>query len=704
MSVSSARRDRAHRRGSQPSRCECNEQRCSPNGTREGAGIEACAAPLVHVADQRSSYSGEPRTWDRFAAMKRSRHGTGAARMRVLLTGHEGYLGAVVARVLRQAGHDLAGLDIGYFTGCDLGPPAPVLPSVGRDVRDVSADAVSGFDAVVHLAALSNDPLGDLAPELTHAINVEGSARLARAARDAGVSRFVFSSSCSIYGTSGGDELVDESAPLRPLTPYAESKVRTEEFLHGLADDDFCPVALRNATVYGFSPRLRTDLVVNDLVASAVLDGEVRVLERRDTMAARRARRGSRPRGPRDARGPRRVGSRPGDQRRQRGPEPSGPELADIVGDAVDARVIVTGERGPDPARTGSTSRSSVGCSRGSRPRGTSVRACASSRTPTVASVSTATPRVIASPGSPVFASSARTWISMPISAGSATRCRGERSARTRAGAARAPARPCCARPRRAAAREQLSGRRRGSRRRGAISAPGRPVHRVLARPALRGRRSVADLRRRVPVLLVGLRLVGRSRRAYAARMVGRSRPRSRSLVVEVASNDGYLLGTSSPAGSRCSAIEPAANVAAVARCERACRPLIEFFGRETGAALVAREGYAPDLVVGNNVLAHVPDLDDFVSGLAALVGDHGLLTMEFPHLAPTARRQPVRHDLPRALLVLLVALGGRRPGSSRRGDRRCRGAADARRVVADPRSRSRGPPGCRTGCGVARA
>lgn len=197
--------------------------------------------------------------------------------MRVLLTGHEGYLGAVVARVLRDAGHELAGLDVGYFAGCDLGPAAPGIVSVGRDVRDVTPEAVAGFDAVVHLAALSNDPLGDLAPELTHEINVEGSARLARAARDAGVRRFVFASSCSIYGASG-DDLVSEGAPLRPVTPYAESKVRVEELLHDLADRDFCPVILRNATVYGFSPRLRTDLVVNDFVASAVLDGRVRVL------------------------------------------------------------------------------------------------------------------------------------------------------------------------------------------------------------------------------------------------------------------------------------------------------------------------------------------------------------------------------------------------------------------------------------------
>jgi len=269
--------------------------------------------------------------------------------MRVLLTGHEGYLGAVVGRVLSDAGHELAGLDTGYFAGCDLGPPAPSLPPAGRDVRDVEPAHVTGFDAVVHLAALSNDPLGNLAPELTHEINVEGSARLARASKEMGVRRFLFSSSCSIYGASGGDELVSEAAPLRPVTPYAESKVRTEELLDDLADEDFCAVALRNATVYGFSPRLRTDLVVNDLVASAVLDGVVRVLSdgtpwrpvvhvedlANVVLAALEAPEAT-------IRGQAfNVGS--ADQNHQVH------ELAAIVGETVGAEVEITRERGPDP-------------------------------------------------------------------------------------------------------------------------------------------------------------------------------------------------------------------------------------------------------------------------------------------------------------------------------------------------------------------
>lgn len=198
--------------------------------------------------------------------------------MRVLLTGHKGYLGTVMAPVLTAAGHEVTGLDSGLFESCLLGP-APVDPPGHRiDLRDVGPAEVSGVDAVIHLAALSNDPLGSLAPELTYDINHHAAVRLARLARDAGVRRFLYASTCSVYGTSGGDELVTEDAPLRPVTPYAESKVRVEDDLRELADDDFSPVFLRNATAFGYSPRLRADIVLNNLVGHAVLSGEVLVL------------------------------------------------------------------------------------------------------------------------------------------------------------------------------------------------------------------------------------------------------------------------------------------------------------------------------------------------------------------------------------------------------------------------------------------
>jgi nucleoside-diphosphate-sugar epimerase len=198
--------------------------------------------------------------------------------MRVLLTGHQGYLGTVMSPVLAGAEHEVTGLDSGLFADCVLGPPPDDPEGLAVDLREVPAEALAGFDAVVHLAALSNDPLGSLAPELTYDINYHASVRLARLARDAGVRRFLYASTCSVYGAAGGDDLVTEEAPLRPVTPYAESKVRVEDEVLKLADAAFSPVFLRNATAFGFSPRLRADIVLNNLVGHAHLSGEVRVL------------------------------------------------------------------------------------------------------------------------------------------------------------------------------------------------------------------------------------------------------------------------------------------------------------------------------------------------------------------------------------------------------------------------------------------
>lgn len=197
--------------------------------------------------------------------------------MRVLVTGYQGYLGTVMTPVLAARGHEVVGLDTGYFADCVLGGEPADPPGLALDLRDVEAGHLAGFDAVVHLAALSNDPLGALVPQITHDINHHASVRLARLAKDAGVRRFLYASTCSVYGAAG-DGLVDESAPLRPLTPYAQSKVRVEDDLLAMADADFAPVFLRNATAFGFSPRLRADIVLNNLVGHAMLDGVVKVL------------------------------------------------------------------------------------------------------------------------------------------------------------------------------------------------------------------------------------------------------------------------------------------------------------------------------------------------------------------------------------------------------------------------------------------
>jgi nucleoside-diphosphate-sugar epimerase len=196
--------------------------------------------------------------------------------MRILVTGHRGYIGAVMVPMLLGAGHDVVGLDSDLFQQCTFGPGLPDVPALRLDLRDVQREHLAGFDAVVHLAALSNDPLGDLNPEITYDINHAASVRLARLAREAGVSRFLYSSSCSSYGTAG-DDLVDETADLRPITPYAISKVRVEQDVSRLADDRFSPTFLRNATAYGVSPRLRFDLVLNNLVAWAYAKGRVHI-------------------------------------------------------------------------------------------------------------------------------------------------------------------------------------------------------------------------------------------------------------------------------------------------------------------------------------------------------------------------------------------------------------------------------------------
>jgi nucleoside-diphosphate-sugar epimerase len=196
--------------------------------------------------------------------------------MRVLVAGDRGYIGAVLVPFLRAAGHEVDGLDLGLYEGCDLGTAVEIGGRAPRDIRDADAGQLADYDAVVCLAALSNDPLGDLNPAATYSVNLEGTLRLARAARQAGVERFLFASSCSLYGAAGS-AAVGEDADLFPVTPYGEAKVAAEHELSLLAGDTFSPVYLRNATAYGASPRLRLDIVVNNLTAVAVTTGQVRL-------------------------------------------------------------------------------------------------------------------------------------------------------------------------------------------------------------------------------------------------------------------------------------------------------------------------------------------------------------------------------------------------------------------------------------------
>lgn len=194
--------------------------------------------------------------------------------MKVLLTGNKGYIGSVLTPMLLDQGHDVTGFDTDLYRACTFAGELAEVPMIDKDIRDAVVDDLQGFDAVIHLAGLSNDPLGDYRPELTNEINFEASVHLAKLAKKAGVRRFLFASSCSTYGASGADFL-DERAPFNPVTPYGASKVDVERVVSTMADESFSPTFLRASTAYGLSPRLRFDLVLNNLTAWAYTTGQV---------------------------------------------------------------------------------------------------------------------------------------------------------------------------------------------------------------------------------------------------------------------------------------------------------------------------------------------------------------------------------------------------------------------------------------------
>lgn len=194
--------------------------------------------------------------------------------MKVLVTGHKGFIGTVMVPILLNEGFEVTGIDTDLYRYCTYGDSPLEVPSIDKDVRDVTKEDLKGFDAIVHLAALSNDPLGDINPDLTYDINHKASVRIAEIAREVGVKRFIFASSCSMYGKAG-DDVLDETANFNPVTAYAKSKVYVERDVAPMASDSFSPVFLRNSTAYGVSPRIRFDLVINNLTAWAYTTGKI---------------------------------------------------------------------------------------------------------------------------------------------------------------------------------------------------------------------------------------------------------------------------------------------------------------------------------------------------------------------------------------------------------------------------------------------
>jgi len=194
--------------------------------------------------------------------------------MRVLVTGSRGYIGSILVPMLLEKGHDVVGLDTNLYRQCTFGKDGPQIETIMTDIRDIQTEALAGFDAVIHLAGLSNDPLGDYQPQLTDEINALASIKLAEMAKAMGVKRFLFASSCSVYGAAG-EAFLDETSPFNPVTPYGVSKLKAETGLRKMADDDFSPTFLRASTAYGVSPRIRFDLVANNLTAWAFATGNV---------------------------------------------------------------------------------------------------------------------------------------------------------------------------------------------------------------------------------------------------------------------------------------------------------------------------------------------------------------------------------------------------------------------------------------------